>query len=331
MTRKNKGFTLIELLVVIAIIALLIGILLPAIGQARRTAQQLKDSSQVRGVVQAMAIWANTNKDKYPLPSEIEISGFTLPTVAAVQNITLDDSHNIFSLMIWNEMFTPDLLVSPAEADGEIVVYEGYQFQDPTGAAQPMKALWDPKFKAVSGAGAKPNGPPPAGGDATVGGLSYAHVLPAGNQRARWKNSFNSVEPAIGNRGPDFTLETVGQRRWLEKPITGTTPSITLSIHGPRNRWTGNIAYNDGHAEYEQRPDPEAVTFTFGQTSVGTQPDNVLVLENDDTGMADQPMMNNSTVDLRPVPTNSKRNAFLQQAGAMQGPNLTPKARLFFK
>lgn len=59
----RKAFTLIELLVVVAIIAVLIGILIPALGKARAQAKQVKCGTNLRNVIQAMSLYASENAD----------------------------------------------------------------------------------------------------------------------------------------------------------------------------------------------------------------------------------------------------------------------------
>jgi prepilin-type N-terminal cleavage/methylation domain-containing protein len=63
---KKKGFTLVELLVVIAIIALLMGILMPALAKVRQIAFRMVCGTNLSGIGKAMVLYANEYDDEFP-------------------------------------------------------------------------------------------------------------------------------------------------------------------------------------------------------------------------------------------------------------------------
>lgn len=100
--RKHKGFTIIELLVVIAIIAILAGMLLPALGRARDEARKVRCTSNLKQLGTAMHLYLNKFGD---------MSSFAEPA----KDFRGDE---FLCILFWKDIVQePKVFVCPATSD----------------------------------------------------------------------------------------------------------------------------------------------------------------------------------------------------------------------
>jgi len=117
--KQKKAFTLIELLVVIAIIAILAAMLLPALAAAKRKAQKINCTNNLKQVGLAFRIWEGDNGDKYPmaLPSAAGGAQEFIDSIGAHPagyTVKFINVPYLFSVMS-NELSTPKVLYCPSD------------------------------------------------------------------------------------------------------------------------------------------------------------------------------------------------------------------------
>lgn len=219
---RRRGFTLIELLVVVAIIALLIAILLPALGRAKANGVRVKCAAVLRSWSLVIHEYAQENDDYFGINS----GGAPWAALSAATVLMYDQE--------W--------------ASGKTFA-AGYH----TSVAF-RTCPGDPTFGKYSAAGA-------AGGSISGGAvsarpqISYTMVryIPAVAFVETWKmNRFNHPATTMliadgPGSGTDNSITTMSN-------LDGASPPIKQSLES-RHLGIGNVMFLDGHAEQEKYED----------------------------------------------------------------------------
>lgn len=268
-------------LIVAIVVIVLIAVAYPSRTRTRATARQLNDAKNVREILNGLIQCSVANNNEYPLPSKID-SGNTTVTPAEWGPESKDTIGNILAFMIFNGNIKPEMCVSDLESNKNAVIKRDYSFKVMHAARSPADALWDPSFRGT------PIDEPVAGKPADApGNNSYAALVPIGERRKRWGDTFTTVEAVFASRGPQYVVGDAApfpdSRRWrlLEGP-TGTW-SNTLLIHGGRTTWEGLVAFNDGRVSFETNATPDNIAYKrVGSDQHQRTPDNLFVNETDE-------------------------------------------------
>lgn len=194
MNRQNRtAFTLIELLVVISIIALLIAILLPALGRARESAEKIKNASGLRSLHQSQVGFAADNKGFY---SGLNNSGRPFTTAELEQKFGTGSGSFFF------QNGTSVLPRYAILAQGEYVDYP-----DLVSDQDPDREAWDGQTTF------------------THRHLSYAALdISVSDSPARdsWRSESGSETPMMSDRSTATAPTTVGSSLWNTDQWEGT-------------------------------------------------------------------------------------------------------------